>query len=102
MTTLTPHPMTTIKLADEFGGVLLGRDNARRIRTRVENAAQANNEPVVLDFEGILTVSPSFADELFAKLNPTLRGSGRVELRGTSPALDAIARFVVAGRPASS
>jgi anti-anti-sigma regulatory factor len=94
--------MTTIRLADEFGGVLLGRDNAQRIRSRVENATRESSEPVVLDFEGILTVSPSFADELFAKLDPALRNSGRVEVRGTSPGLDAIARFVVAGRPASS
>jgi anti-anti-sigma regulatory factor len=101
MTTLAQHPMT-IRLADEFGGVLLGRGNAERIRSRIESAARGTNEPVVVDFEGVITVSPSFADELFAKLDPTLRRSGRVEVRGMSPALSAIERFVVAGRPASS
>jgi len=98
MTTLTPHPMT-IRLAEEFGGVLLGRGNAEQIRSRIEDAARGNDLPVIVDFEGILTVSPSFADELFAKLDPILRQSGRVEVRGMSPALESIARFVVAGRP---
>lgn len=98
MTTLAQHPMT-IRLADEFGGVLLGRGNAERIRSRIEDAARGTTEPVIVDFEGIITVSPSFADELFAKLDPALRNSGRVEVRGMSPALESIARFVVAGRP---
>jgi anti-anti-sigma regulatory factor len=89
----------TIRLADEFGGVLLGRGNAEKIRNRIETAARGTDEPVVVDFEGIITVSPSFADELFAKLDPTLRQSGRVELHGMSPALESIARYVVAGRP---
>ncbi len=101
MTTLAPHPMT-IRLADEFGGILLGRSNAEQIRGRIEDAARDTDEPVIVDFEGIVTVSPSFADELFAKLDPTLRQSSRVEVRGMSPALESIARYVVAGRPASS
>jgi anti-anti-sigma regulatory factor len=98
MTTLAQHPMT-IRLADEFGGVLLGRGNAERIRNRIENAARSTDELVIVDFERVITVSPSFADELFAKLDPTLRQSGRVEVRGMSPALESIARYVVAGRP---
>jgi hypothetical protein len=88
----------TIRLADEFGPVLVGRSTAERIRLRVEEAARATAEPVVVDFETVLTVSPSFADELFAKLDPELRQSGRVEVRGMSPGLESIARFVVAGR----
>jgi anti-anti-sigma regulatory factor len=89
----------TIRLADEFGGVLLGRSNAERIRNRIEDAARGTDEPVIVDFEGVITASPSFADELFAKLDPMLRQSGRVEVRGMSPALESIARYVVAGRP---
>lgn len=98
MTALAPHTMT-IRLADEFGGVLLGRSNAEQIRNRIESAARGSDEPVVVDFQGIITVSPSFADELFAKLDPALRESDRVEVRGMSPALKSIARYVVAGRP---
>jgi anti-anti-sigma regulatory factor len=96
MTTLAPNPMM-IRLADEFGNVLVGRSTAERIRLRIEESAHGS-EPVVLDFEGIITVSPSFADELFAKLEPELRQSGQLELRSMSPALESIARFVVAGR----
>jgi hypothetical protein len=99
MTTLAPHPMT-IRLADEFGAVLVGRAAAERLRLRIEQAT-SNREPVTLDFEGILTVSPSFADELFAKLDPGLRHSGQLEVKGMSPALESIERFVVAGRPSS-
>jgi hypothetical protein len=98
MTTLAPNPMT-IRLADELGPVLVGRSAAERVRLRVEQATRGNTEHVILDFTGIITVSPSFADELFAKLDPELRHSGRVEPKGMGPALESIARFVVAGRP---
>jgi anti-anti-sigma regulatory factor len=86
-----------IRLADEFGDVLVGRSTAERIRLRIQESAHGS-EPVILDFEGIITVSPSFADELFAKLEPGLRQSGQLEVRGMNPALESIARFVVAGR----
>ncbi|HUA10599.1 MAG TPA: STAS-like domain-containing protein [Solirubrobacteraceae bacterium] len=89
----------TIRLASEFGAVLLGRTSAEGLRTRVERAARAGNQHVVLDFEGVITVSPSFADELFAKLDPAVRRSGHLEVRGMSDALASLARFVEAGRP---
>jgi anti-anti-sigma regulatory factor len=98
MTTLTPRPMT-IKLAEQFGPVLVGRSNAARIRGQIEDAVHSGQEPVVLDFVDIVTVSPSFADELLAKLDPALREGGRVDVRGMSPALKSIARFMAAGRP---
>ncbi len=97
MTTLTPRAMT-ISLAAEFGSVLVGRATAERIRGRIETAARVGEAPVVLDFSGVLTVSPSFADELFAKLAPELRTPERIRLDGMSPALKSIQRFVVAGR----
>jgi anti-anti-sigma regulatory factor len=89
----------TIRLADEFGPVLVGRGTAERIRLRIQDAAHTDGEGVILDFEGVLTVSPSFADELFAKLDPSLRQSGQLRVQGMSPGLESIARFVVAGRP---
>jgi hypothetical protein len=97
MTTLTQNPMT-ISLAREFGSVLVGRSTAARIRGRIESAARKGEGPVVLDFSSVLTVSPSFADELFAKLPPDLRTSDRIRLDGMTPALESIQRFVVAGR----
>ena len=99
MTTLTPQPMT-ISLAREFGSVLVGRATAARIRQRIEEAARETS-PVVLDFSAVLTISPSFADELFAKLPAELRTSERIRLDGMTPALESIQRFVVAGREQS-
>lgn len=99
MTTLIPVPTTmTISLATQFGSVLVGRTVAAEIRKRVEVAAQDTDEPVVLDFAAVLTISPSFADELFAKMSSDLRGSHKIKLVNMSPALESIARFVVAGR----
>lgn len=97
MTTLTPHTMT-ISLANEFGSVLVGRSVAARIRERIEAAARSSNAPVVLDFSAVLTVSPSFADELFAKLPRELRTPEHIRLDGMTPALESLQRFVVAGR----
>lgn len=98
MTTLTPNAMT-IRLADELGAVLAGRGNAERLRSRVEHVARDEAQNVVLDFTGVITVSPSFADELFAKLDPTVRRSGRIEARNMGAGLRSIARYVEAGRP---
>lgn len=82
--------------------MLAGRGNAERLRGRIEAAARAAEEPVVLDFDGVITVSPSFADELFAKLDASVKDSGQVEVRGMGPALESLARFVRAGRPAGA
>lgn len=100
MITLIPQHAMTIRLADELGVVLAGRGNAERLRNRVESLARAEAQNVVLDFTGVITVSPSFADELFAKLDPTVRQSGRLEIRGMGAGLRSIARYVEAGRPA--
>ncbi len=96
MTTLAQIPMT-ISLAHEFGPVLVGRSNAARIRERVERAAR-DAPPVVIDFSEVITVSPSFADELFAKLPAELRTEERIRLEGMTEPLQSIKRFVVAGR----
>ncbi len=96
MTTLAPPNQMTIRLAEEFGPVLVGRATGGQIRSRIEQAAQCGGDPIVLDFEAILTVSPSFADELFAKLDPAVRQ--RLEVRSMEPGLESITRFVVAGR----
>jgi anti-anti-sigma regulatory factor len=97
MTTLTP-PQMTISLASEFGTVLVGRGAAASIRERIERAAREGDAPVILDFSSVLTISPSFADELFAKLPPALRTSDQIRLDGMTPALESIQRYVVAGR----
>jgi STAS-like domain of unknown function (DUF4325) len=88
--------MTMLKLADELGPVLTTRSLAEELRERVETLADGGD--VVLDFEGVEAIAPSFADELFAKLPPALTDSGRVRYENLSDDLLALARFVVANR----
>ena len=91
--------MTMLKLADELGSVLTTRTLAEDLRAHVEAAAATYD--VVLDFEGVDAIAPSFADELFAKLPPHLTQSGRVRFENLSEDLLALVRFVVANRAAS-
>ena len=88
--------MTTIKPADEFGAVLAGRTLAARMREQVEAAAVESD--VVIDFAGIEMMSPSFADELIAKLPRDLLGAGRIRIEHLSDEIASLARFVIAGR----
>jgi hypothetical protein len=89
--------MTTIRPADELGSVLAGRGQAEVLRARVEQEAR-RNPPAIVDFEGVLTASPSFADELFAKMAPSLLDEGRVVFENMPPSISAIARYVLTGR----
>lgn len=104
MSTLcTPSSMdqstTTIRLVDD-GPVLTGRSHAAEIRERVE--ACAATAPVVVDFDGVAVLSPSFADELIAKLDAQLVEAGRVQFIHMSNGVESIARYVIDGRRPSS
>lgn len=90
----------TFRPADEYGPVLAGRGSAGRFRAQVEKLAE--RAPVVIDFDGITTVSPSFADELFAKLSPDLIEDGNVRFENMGDGIDAIARYVVGLRRRAS
>jgi hypothetical protein len=46
---------------------LAGRTAARQVRTDIENAI-ANNDKVSISLKGVLSISHSYADELFAVL----------------------------------
>ena len=89
-------PSMTISLATEAGAVLTGRSAAAVLRRRVE--AAAGDGQVVLDFEGVAAVSPSFADELFAKLDPSLVDAGIVTFENLGPGVRHIADYVVKAR----
>lgn len=89
--------MSAIRVADELGAVLAGRAEATVLRARIEHLA-AQDPPVTVDFAGLLTVSPSFADELFAKLDPDLIESGEVVFEHVPAGVASIARFVRSGR----
>ena len=90
--------MTTIRPADEFGSVLAGRSQAAILRARVEELARVD-PPVSIDFDGVLTASPSFADEFFAKLDPALLEDGRIAFEHLPASIAAIAHYVRLGRP---
>jgi hypothetical protein len=85
-----------MRLADEFGQVLSGRDLAESIKDDLARRIR-NGEFVLVDFDEVLAVSPSFADEFFAKLPDSTAGS--VEFKNISEHLQAVASMARAGRP---
>jgi uncharacterized protein DUF4325 len=85
-----------ISLANRFGPVLAGRPQAKTLREQIEQELDAG-ETVVVDLQGVITMSPSFADELFGKL-PAETGSGRVKFEHLSEHLESVAHAVAAAR----
>lgn len=94
MPTITPM---NIKPSDELGHVLTNRARGAVMRAAVMSAVEAGDD-VVLDFTGVLTMSPSFADELFAKIPRELVDTGRVRFENIPATLTPLLRFVVNGR----
>jgi hypothetical protein len=88
-----------IRPVEEFGPVLAGRGLAASLRAQVE-ASLKEDGSVVIDFEGVESMSPSFADELFAKL-PGPRDNERVKFEHLRDDLQSLARFVIEGRSES-
>lgn len=87
----------TIRPAEELGPVLSSRFGAEELRERIE-AELATGAEVVVSFEGVIAISPSFADELFAKVPEDAVEDGRVRFVDLDDDLLAIARFVRTGR----
>lgn len=87
----------TIRPADDLGSILSGRAVAADLRETVERALDSGQR-VVIDFSGVDIISPSFADELFAKLPQVAVASGRVRFVNLDDDLGSLARFVAAGR----
>ncbi|HEX4305289.1 MAG TPA: STAS-like domain-containing protein [Solirubrobacterales bacterium] len=88
-----------MKLADSLGPVLGGRDVAEKIRLQIEGEVAAG-ENVEIDLEGVIAVSPSFADELFGKMPSEV--ASHVEFRNVSDHLRSVAEMARAGRPEGS
>ena len=88
---------TVIRPALEFGPVLTSRSTAELLRRRIENEALSGAH-VTVDFAGVEAVSPSFADEIFAKIDHELVDSGHIRFENLSDDLLALVRFVVSGR----
>ncbi len=94
---MTTTAITMIRPAEELGPVLSGRFEAEELRERIEAELAAGAE-VVVSFEGVVAISPSFADELFAKVPEDAVEDGRVRFVDLDEDLRAIARFVREGR----
>jgi hypothetical protein len=88
--------MDMLRPADELGPALGGRPAAARLREEIEQAV-ASGRSIKVDFEGTL-MSPSFVDELFAKMPASIRDSDRVEFVGLSEETLAFVRFAVRSR----
>jgi hypothetical protein len=84
-------------LVEEIEPVLSSRFAAEELRARIERELTGGAD-VVVSFEGVIAISPSFADELFAKMPPEAERSGRLRFVDLSEDLLAIARFVKEGR----
>jgi hypothetical protein len=89
----------TIRLADT-GPLLGGRPLAAALRQLVIDRAASGQ--VVVDLDGIQAMSPSFADELFAKLDPQLLSSGRVRIQHANSRFAALVRVMMERRLRSS
>jgi STAS-like domain of unknown function (DUF4325) len=94
MTTFAPCGQ--MRLADRYGEILGGRVLGDELRAEILMHVQAGEE-VVVDFEGVVAMSPSFADEVFGKLPAAV--AEHVEFANVSADLQAVADMVRAGRP---
>ena len=63
---------------------LVTRESARRLRPAITDSLARETGEVVLDFSGILGVTPSFVDELLQVIQDGLGESGLSELRVTA------------------
>ncbi len=85
--------MTTISLCERLGSVLVGRGPGALLREEIEDAARAGRL-VIVDFEGVGMVSPSFADELFAKIDPEIVAAGNLHFKNLDDDLREIVAIV--------
>jgi hypothetical protein len=90
---------STFRLA-EFGALLGGRPLAATIRARITQEAAVH--PVVVDLEGIQAMSPSFADELFAKIDASQWTSGQITIRHADAKLEPMVTVMIERRIAAS
>lgn len=88
---------TTFRPADDFGSVLTGRTVAADLRAQVESTLAAG-QSVVLDFANVAMVSPSFADELFAKMPRDAWNSPRLSVEHLDDSIARFAKFLIASR----
>jgi STAS-like domain of unknown function (DUF4325) len=87
-------------LVKEHGEVLGGRVLGEEVRVKVARLVE-EGEVVTLDLDGVVAVSPSFADEVFGKL-PAEVGDEHIEFVNLSAEIQAVADMARAGRSSNS
>lgn len=85
--TNAPH---ILRLRDELGPELIGRQAGERLRQVV--VGRTATGIVVVDLEGLVLMTPSVADELFAKLPDDVVREQRVRFANASEEIRALAR----------
>jgi hypothetical protein len=90
------HQPVILKLADRCGPLLAGRPLGQQLRKQVEEAA--TTATVVVDLAGVEAMSPSFADEFFAKMPSALLDAATVQFDHVTDDLASIISTVTAGR----
>lgn len=88
-------PCDQMRLAEKHGEVLGGRILGEEIRAEVISLVEAG-EDVEIDLDGVLAISPSFADEIFGKLPATV--GDHIRFVNVSDNLQAVAEMARAGR----
>lgn len=84
--------MAAISLHDRLGPALVGRFPGSELRAEIEEAVR-DGQQVVVDFTGVAVISPSFADEVFAKLDRSLVEQGIIRFENLDEDLLEVATF---------
>lgn len=93
--------MTTIRLFDLLARrALIARESARPIRVALANALAGQEREVVLDFEGVEAVTPSFVDELLTVVDDAVKEGRQAGLCVVflNPPTRLSAKFAAVGR----
>lgn len=87
-----------IDVAADYGAVPTTREDGAALRTRVIDEVLAIRGGILTDveFDGVLAMTPSFADEFFGMMPPDVRRL--VKCRNMSPSVENLARVAIHNR----
>lgn len=75
-----------------FGPLLLSRLDGARARELV--LSRVGPDRVIVDFRGVTTIAPGFADEFFARMPESLWAGDALEIEHLAPAHEGVLTFV--------
>lgn len=87
-----------IDVAADYGTVPTTREDGAALRQRVVDEVWALTDGCITDveFDGVLAMTPSFADEFFGKMPAATRPY--IKTRNLAPPIENLARFCIAHR----